>query len=1065
MTSIPPFASSSRGWCLAALAAFTLAVSTFAADAPKKSFNLPADDAAKTLKAFSEQSGEQIVYPVEQVRGVMTNAVSGELTARAALDQMLKDTGLVAVQDEKTGALAVKRDVGPNAQRVAQKGSDRPGQSDKTEGEIVKLDRFEVMGSKLLNMDKQRSRDDAQPYVIFNRDTLEHSGATNLEDFLKQRLTMETTMFSDSQSSGAVTGNRSSINLRGLGMNQTLILVDGHRLAGASWAGTPLQPDLNGIPLGMVERIEILPTTASGIYGGSATGGVVNIILRRDYVGFEVKATYDNTFDTDTARRRIDFTAGLTLEHGKTSVLFAASYADSNRLLVQDRNFYQRGIKLTLANNPDYIYGSGPPLGRTTNLNSGTGANLVLKPAYGGTNLGSSITYIPIGYAGAASDHGAGLVANAGKFNLDLADTTEADAGRSALLNDPVTESFSATVRRQFTPWLQGFVDFGYSKNTGHFRNSQIYASGTLDVTAPNNPFTTAVDFAAPVQGKDSQTLSVSTENRLVLGAIVALPRDWQLELDYTRHRNGLNYDQTGLNYDFALDDALANGTLDVMKDLVRYPADPSPYLPSYPVGSFDPIRTTLDDWSVRTSGTVWEGWAGPVAVSTLLEDRKEATPVSHRQTPLDLTTPNLVTYGARSATVRSVYAETKIPLVAEKNQVPLVRELELQISGRRDEYTTKTGSLIQSAFPAVTQIVYSQNRMHSANPTIGLRYTPVSDVMLRASYGTGFLPPAVHQITAPSFNPSASLSFLRDPQRGSARVTQKVVLYAGGNPDLKPEHSKSWSAGVVYTPRGLKGLRVSVDWVKIEKTDNITFLSSQRFLDNEFLLPGRITRGPVAPGDPYGVGLITAINSSLVNIARVKVEAVDFAVDYALPTSGLGAFTFFANGTRALHYQTQLVAGQPIIEQVGQGTDASSESVYAGTRISPPLKLRLNGGLIWTKGPWTATWTTRWYSHYQISPQFSSAAAATTQGNGGWVNSQTFHDATVAYDFGRRAPTEGGQGLGAGFARALGRTQILVGVRNVFNTSPQTVFYAPYYSSLADPRGSSYYISVKHAF
>jgi len=112
-------------FCLSSI--FIVALRLGAAEATKKSFDLPAGDAATTLKAFTQQSGEQIVYPVEQMRGVKTNAVTGELSARAALDLMLKDTGLVAVQDEKTGALAVRRDPNPNASRVAQTEQRPPG--------------------------------------------------------------------------------------------------------------------------------------------------------------------------------------------------------------------------------------------------------------------------------------------------------------------------------------------------------------------------------------------------------------------------------------------------------------------------------------------------------------------------------------------------------------------------------------------------------------------------------------------------------------------------------------------------------------------------------------------------------------------------------------------------------------------------------------------------------------------------------------------------------------------------------------------------------------------------
>src|SRR5262249_39163857 len=150
------------------------------------------------------------------------------------------------------------------------------------------------------------TKDAPQPYVVFDRREIQRSQATNLEDFLRTRLPMNAAATSAAQVTGqSIT--RSSIDLRGLGENQTLILVDGRRMpAVAQAAGSVSQPDINGIPLAAIERIEVLPSTAGGIYGGSATGGVVNIILRRDFRGVEGKATYENTFDSDAGAMRLD---------------------------------------------------------------------------------------------------------------------------------------------------------------------------------------------------------------------------------------------------------------------------------------------------------------------------------------------------------------------------------------------------------------------------------------------------------------------------------------------------------------------------------------------------------------------------------------------------------------------------------------------------------------------------------------------------------------------------------------------------------------------------------------
>src|SRR5258708_17086 len=288
--------------------------------AAKQAYDLPAGDAEKTLKLSTKQYGEQIRYPPTKVSGIQTNAVKGEMTPGEVLYAMLDKTQLVAVRDEKTGAYTVEQ--GATVTEAEINCSRRPV-SNRAAGEeitgTIKLDTFEVMGTKLLNMDIKRSRDDAQPYVIFDRSAIERSGATNLEDFLKQRLTMNT----QAASSGleVTTGyGGSQINLRGLGTNQTLILVDGHRMPQTLDRATPMQPNINGLPLAAIERVEVLPATASGIYGGNAIGGVVNIVLRRDYAGAEIRLTYENTFHSDAASRRVDLSFGATLNGGKTNI-------------------------------------------------------------------------------------------------------------------------------------------------------------------------------------------------------------------------------------------------------------------------------------------------------------------------------------------------------------------------------------------------------------------------------------------------------------------------------------------------------------------------------------------------------------------------------------------------------------------------------------------------------------------------------------------------------------------------------------------------------------------------
>ncbi|NJO35998.1 MAG: TonB-dependent receptor, partial [Rhodospirillales bacterium] len=166
--------------------------------------------------------------------------------------------------------------------------------------------------------------------------------------------------------------------------------------------------------------------------------------------------------------------------------------------------------------------------------------------------------------------------------------------------------------------------------------------------------------------------------------------------------------------------------------------------------------------------------------------------------------------------------------------------------------------------------------RVHGLHLGSSLRANP--DIALRASGGTGFLPPSLAQIIGEP--PSVFNDFLiflldiRDPMRGNDLIPGPLTLLSGGSPDLQPEQSESSSFGVVLTPRFAPGLRVSVDVTHIHKTDEVVTLPLDFFTDNEADFPGRITRGPNLPGDPPGTpGPITQIDFSSLNLASSGFE------------------------------------------------------------------------------------------------------------------------------------------------------------------------------------------------
>jgi iron complex outermembrane recepter protein len=1023
--------------------ALSISISAHAvADSPK-AIDVPAGDLSAALESLARQYGVDVIYPSEQLEGVRTHGVTGTLGVREAFTKLLEGTGL-EIMSEAGGAILITLPRNPSAHpmpststqmdessdahgkslweqlRPAQApqggdSSDAPGEKETDRETALRLPEVLIQGSKSLNMDIKRSRDDAQPYVVFEREAITRSGAANLEDFFKQRLTMNAQAGTNSQRTTFL-GNMSEINLRGLGANQTLILVDGHRRASPMvGGGSPVQSDLNGIPLAAVERIEVLPSTASGIYGGSATGGVVNIVLRRDYVGSELKLTYDNTLDSDSSIRRLDFSAGFNLEDGRTNVLLAGYYSDSNVLTVQDRNFVQRGRERLLANNPSSLLGAAdPPLGATTNIRSVNGS-----PLFGpGT---PNLTSVPVGYAG-----GGGLTplqVNAGQYNLGLSHSAQSagPGGEHALLNSPTIGSLMMTVRRQFGSRVQAFLDMAGSNNSGYFETANFAGTFTIAADAPNNPFGQAIRVTVPTDAADSFNDVSSHDRNAVAGVTVRLGERWNAGLDYTWNRSRFSFRQPDFFHP-SRGAPVSNGAIDVLRDTRLFPLDPAPFRPEW--GGNVPLRSTLENATLRVAGPVGSLPGGAPTFSGLIEHREESFSGGEEMSPALGT----FLHPSRSQSVDSAYLELKVPLVSPKNRIAGVHELELQLAGRWDEYTINgvTGTV---GVGSDTPIVRATNKTTSTNPTVGMRYEPVQDLMLRASYGTGFLPPTVSQLasTTPgggSFIPVA------DPLRDNV-ITQVFNQQIGGNPDLKPEDSDSWSFGMILSPRWAPGMRLSVDYTHIDKTDGITTLSAQQIVDNESVLPGRVVRAPAPPGE---VGAITGLNRTAVNVATTEVEAYDFALDYELQMMRAGTFNFFAVGTRQTRFRTQLVPSAAVVENVG-------------ITSSFPLKLKVNAGLTWRHSEWTLGWIARYFDSYLVS---TNATLMANQGQGGRVPSQTYHDAFVTW------------AAGSTRSSLLADTEVQLGLKNVFNTEPPfDASSGRLFSPYGDARMASYYLSL----
>lgn len=926
----------------------------------------------------------------------------------------------------------------------------------KPDDKVVVLESMEIVGQRpppfsTASVDLPRSPDDVQPYVVFDSAQISRSGALDVQDFLRRSLTMDATRMAGSQGI-AIAGVGSSFDLRGLGANHTLVLVNGRRVSDGNNATVNVvgsQANLNGLPLAAIERIEVLPTSGSAIYGASAVGGVINVILRRDYSGGELRASYQNAFDSDDPVRRVDLSYGLALEGGRTHVAVSGGFSDQAIPAYQDRPFLHeyelRRQQLEGGPAGVFTFTTAAPNIRS----SPTTATLTLKPAFGGGSIGSSATFVPIGTSPSTAPMalGSALRANAGGQNLKLPSTIQYRGGLLAEMGSaPRSKSFMTTVRRQMTPALEIDAEFSYARNESARRFSSLQLI-TVPAAAPSNPFNQAVSvyLASPA---DLPVTTASETRRATVGFRLKLPATWIAQGDYTwsEGRNAyfqpMNLSATDLNAD------LLAGRLNPFVDSDLHPVDLTPYF-----GDRAWTGTgTLENLAVRAVGPVRNLRGGPATLAVGMEWREEGTEdgvLSLRYARFPARDTETLFLG-RGQTTLGAYAELSVPLVGESNSRPGVRRFELQLAARLEDYTVETGtaSVALLPAPAVAPVrLRNEARYRSAQPTVGLRWEPMAGVALRASYSGGFIPPTYAQLLRNPV-PSTTLTAVSDPLRRN--TVRSVPTLSGGNPDLDPETARSWNAGIVLSPERLPGLRLSVDYYRIRKTDNIGSLAAQVMVDNEALFPDRIVRDRPAAGDAFAVGPITLVDTSSLNLLRALNEGIDVGVGYRRKTASRGEFRLAGNGTLALHYKRQTVFGAPFVD-------------WVNTSGSAPLRFRGTGSLAWDRGPWTLGWSVQHYGRYKVlAPPVTPSTAALVRQGGPYVASQTYHNAFAAFRF------DGRTGSRSPGARLTAGLELQVGVENVFDAVPPYEGNSPNgftYSTWGSLRLREYRLSLRKLF
>jgi outer membrane receptor protein involved in Fe transport len=999
-----------------------------AAEEARKAYELAPGDANTRLKEFSEISGREILFAAEAVRGVQTAAVRGTLTATEALDRLLAGTGLRAVPDPKTGAVAIKRESDPNVQRAAQtENSDRPQPNHKVEKGVLVLDTVQITGSRL----RANSGDvPMQPVLTYSSLDIARTGASNLGQFFQYipaitsystGLNTETVNSSIASGLGAgQTQSRITAQLRGGSQTSTLLLVDGKRVPLTALRNSGGNGyDLGGIPLSAVERVEVLLDGASAIYGADAINGVINVILKKRYSGTEVNLNYDNTFDTDAAVMTASVTHGFS--RGRWSGLLTFSASENNILLLTDRRLTSSFDRT--------IYGGITNQSQPTLYAEGTGSLNVASGNLSGTT--TPRVSIPAGYAGGA---------------ITIGDYTAAPApiggitpGRRAATSYSKDHSLYVRLAYEFSDLLTitGTARSGRREfnDNGDWRRIE---NVTIPVGYPGNPFSTAVrlsktfyDLPPIVNG------SKTAQEDYSLMASGKLPGDW-------RYEAGISYVQGVSNMvPPALDGAgglFGISTAPATQFTARLNAeiaagrrplliyDSNTQSPNAP-GALDRFwvdttQTRLNDrvrtwtYSAQADGKVWSIPAGDITAVLGAEAREE-----YVSFPGSIGGQVWPVIPQRDVT--SFYAETRVPIVGEKQRFPLLHRLDVNLAARTEDY---------SDFGRSTTERY------------GVAWRPFKSVLFRGSFGEGFLAPQLYRtaqqsavVTLPASTVAIIYAGQTDLSRGNAPITGPLNQLSGGNPGLRPQLSENWTYGVVLDVPKVSGLSLSFDYYDYRFTDGFGGITSM--MDRQIYAPETIVRGDRLSTDPVGwLGPITGFDGRIINISSSRSAGYSFGLRYQRTTDW---------GDVGL-----TVAGEKTIAREERILPSSAPTASVNKRYVPQ---RVTFSAFWSRAGWDAGITAvhsgkSWTDSSNVALYPSRDTASVTR----W-------DVNGSYDFGRRAGSDG-RGV-SWWSRALHGTKLRLTVINLFDTEPPLNVNGSFGSSVIDMRLRRYILDLTKRF
>lgn len=810
-----------------------------------------------------------------------------------------------------------------------------------------KLERVEVTGTMIKRTDSETTA----PVTIIKRADIVRAGATTLDELLRMDPSVGMGGLDDMGSGNGFASGTASVSMRGMGSAATLVLVNGRRLSPAGVvdpnSGQSTVFNINAIPMSAIERVEILKSGASSLYGSDALAGVVNIILRSDYQGALVEANakqrLDGLFKSQTANVMVG--RGDVARDGYNVMLGAEVFlrdavgiTEAPDLVRQDLlgSLYDRLVPSSTSSYPGnfYTYNNG----KSGSFRGMLSPTCETPAPYSATVSTPRCLWDSSQYTQYTGEQKRGSVFARGSLGLSGGAVINAELMASRVKNEYPDSPTSRT--ESLTTWgdSQGkTVQFmGLALPANHPDNPTRLASTTNPVLLPNSTGGTTTYTKPTVMGLRYRFAdlpygySTQADNlRLVLSGNATLGA-WDVDGGLLHHYQKNTKELTGRLSLSGLNKVLADGSY-------RFGGVNSPeVLALLSPDLTDWGKTTTTSADLRGSRELFNMTGGAAMLGVGAELRHESFEVAAdpRTASGDIIGRGIgEAQGSRN--VAATYAEL---------QLPFVKGLETQAALRAEHYSD-FGSAVTAK--------------------LGAKYKLNDWAALRGTWANGFRAPSLSQISKSSV--FAFGSGYRDPRlcpvvdSTNTNCDLSLSTVSLANPNLKPEKSDSYTLGLLLSPA--TGTDIVLDAWYIERRGEVDRLSAQEILNRESQYPGMVMRLEPSAGET--LGQVYQVRRPYQNLARSSVSGLDYEFTQRFSLNDHGKLRLSLKGTRMLSHKQKDEEGSAAYETLG---------FYK----APRSKLQLRAS--WTLADWNVSLAGNFQSGFQSFASGGSCDATLTE-------------------------------------------------------------------------------------